>query len=368
MILLGQPKLINPITSFMLDSLRIIAALTVLFSHAMDQWFPDTQHTIEDNGTFAHAAVVVFFVLSGYVICYTTTNNNRGVKQYAVARLSKLTSVVYPALVVSIIVQLILKEFNPDLFKNYHRGHDIIRYPLTALFSNEIWLLSAAPPINRPLWSLSFEFWYYLIFGFWFYKGKGILGWLVLILVCLLAGPKILAMMPIWVFGCLAYRLPKPNLKFSFNWFLFVLLLVIAILLMLYLKPIPKGIGASPFYFANQFITDWIVGLIIAIAIWLIPNKEFNSVQISKSFISNFRKIADLTFPIYVLHLPLLLLFRTIVPFEKYNMIQYIFGVTVVLGVACILGLLIEKQRIVWVNLWKSIFGMKVQKRVKFNG
>jgi len=340
-------------TSFVLDSMRIIASLTVLFSHAMDQWFPSTQHGIEDNGPFAHAAVVVFFVLSGYVISFTTTSKKRGWKDYVVARFSRLTSVVYPALLLSIIAQLILKYWNPELLLSYYRGHDLIRYSLVALFSNEVWLLSAAPPINRPMWSLSFEFWYYLIFGAWLYRAKGYLGWIVLAVVCLIAGPKILAMMPIWIFGCFAYRAQKKDFGLL-NWILSVLLIVASFFAMIYLPAFPKGIGSAPFYFANQFVTDWVVGAMFAVALWLLPNVELSILK--DSFVNKYRVIADLTFPLYVLHLPLILLFRTLVPFKVNDYAQYFTCVFCIIIVAGILGYILEKQRYIWIKLFKKLF------------
>ena len=83
--------------SILLDSLRLGASLVVVFNHALDMWFPNLGVDPSLPGNTAHAAVVAFFVLSGYVIAHTTTSNNRGALHYAYARLSRLYSVVLPA-------------------------------------------------------------------------------------------------------------------------------------------------------------------------------------------------------------------------------------------------------------------------------
>src|ERR1700679_1574732 len=78
--------------------LRIGAAFTVLYIHAFDRWFPSLAHAQDKPGEPSHAAVIIFFVLSGYVIAHTTISKNRGAMQYAQARLTRLSSVVIPAL------------------------------------------------------------------------------------------------------------------------------------------------------------------------------------------------------------------------------------------------------------------------------
>ena len=60
-----QTRKLSDSSSMFLDGLRLTAALTVLFLHGRDQWFPGLAHKAHLPGNMAHAAVVVFFVLSG---------------------------------------------------------------------------------------------------------------------------------------------------------------------------------------------------------------------------------------------------------------------------------------------------------------
>ena len=81
------PHTINPLmprsTSIFLDALRLLAALIVFASHASyilfhaSIWIP------------GHLAVMIFFVLSGYVIAYTTFRRPCTPKEYAIARFSR---------------------------------------------------------------------------------------------------------------------------------------------------------------------------------------------------------------------------------------------------------------------------------------
>jgi peptidoglycan/LPS O-acetylase OafA/YrhL len=91
-----------------------------------------------------------------------------------------------------------------------------------------------------------------------------------------------------------------------------------------------------------------------AVALWLLPNVELSILK--DSFVNKYRVIADLTFPLYVLHLPLILLFRTLVPFKVNDYVQYFTCVFCIIIVAGILGYILEKQRYIWIKLFKKLF------------
>lgn len=91
-----------PATSAFLDVLRIAAALVVFVNHLAQFWSP---RTFAVTAPVAHGAVVVFFVLSGYVIAYSTLAREQSVRRCAVARLSRLYSVVIPALLLTWLLQ-----------------------------------------------------------------------------------------------------------------------------------------------------------------------------------------------------------------------------------------------------------------------
>jgi peptidoglycan/LPS O-acetylase OafA/YrhL len=352
----SQVRSIGAGSSMALDGLRLGAALTVLFAHAQDMWFPAEMHSPDLPGEAAHAAVVVFFVLSGFVIAYTATARHRGLGEFMQARLSRLSSMVIPALILTAAVELaLLAQGNPDLISHFVRGAFGPRYVATALYLNEIWFFSAAPPADGALWSLSFEFWYYLIFGLWFCTGRGLRSWLFALAACLLAGPKILLMMPIWLMGVAACLSPPPALKPSVRVFGIALALVVAAVLVETVPPRPYPIGQPPFFFANQFLTDWAVGLALAVALWLLPS---TGPGVPAVVVKRLHAVADLTFPIYVFHYPLLVGWRMIFEMRVGDRVQYALGLSSVLAISAILGLLLERQRPRWSRAFARLSGM----------
>jgi len=340
-------------SSIFLDSLRICAAFTVFYIHAFEQWFPSRSHDQNQPGDLAHAAVIVFFVLSGYVIAHTTISKNRGGTQYAQARLTRLSSIVIPALLITALVQYLIQHINPQMLLPYSRGFTPIRYILSGLFINEFWFFSAAPPLNISLWSLSFEFWYYTIFGLWFFRKPGWRSIFICLITCLFAGPKILVMMPIWLSGYLAYRMPTPAVIAVKRWFFVFVMIFIAGLAIAYLPSMPYIIGYKPLYYANQFVTDWIIGIFVAAALWILPTTGGFGLQTKLA--TWFRNIADLTFPLYVLHFPLIVLWRSLFGFTVNDLGQLWLAIVSVLMTSAIIGIVLEKQRFLWSRFFKWV-------------
>ena len=191
-------------TSALLNGLRIAAALVVFSYHVSLPWFYSGPHISAEIG---HDAVTLFFVLSGYVIAYSIEGHRRrNARQYGLARLSRLYSVVGPALLLTFLLLMIGEALNPQFYHQFYRGFDGVRLVLAGCFLQEIWLLSASPPTNGVFWSLGYEFWYYVIFGIWVYGRHCSLGRWLLLGAILFVGPKVLLLFPIWIMGALAYR------------------------------------------------------------------------------------------------------------------------------------------------------------------
>jgi peptidoglycan/LPS O-acetylase OafA/YrhL len=148
-------------TSFFLDVLRVVAALTVFFYHCVLFWYPDQVEGLV--GHLGHRAVIIFFVLSGYVIAHATWRRETSLRAYAVARLSRLYSVVLPALILTALLAWTGSHLNPSAYASFIHPHATARYFLTAFFLQSLWMLNAAPPTNGPFWSCPHGCW---AFGF----------------------------------------------------------------------------------------------------------------------------------------------------------------------------------------------------------
>lgn len=334
-------------TSLVLDILRLSAALLVFVSHAYESWFTPF---VLDNVDLGHFAVIIFFVLSGFLISYTTINNNRGLKQYTQARLSRLYSILIPALGITIFCQLLLNPVNPGIATLYSPPHLGLKYILGGLFSTELWLNSSAPPINGPLWSLSYEFWYYVIFGCWFYFRRS---WKVIFLVLafLIPGPAILLLMPIWLMGYFAYRIPAVKLSNPIRWLIFFVCFAIAFVLSNALTNVPYALGFKPFYYANQFVGDITAGIFVGIALWSI--KGLSTVRPSPSIFNQVKKISDITFPLYLMHFPVLVIMRALLLKTSFDTAtNCIISGIITLVIVSVIGLFFEGKRKWWYNLF----------------
>lgn len=205
--------------SIYLDVLRFSAALWVFTAHASlllpAIGLPSLWWTAED-------AVMGFFVLSGFVVAYTSEHKHAGLQDYMVARLSRLWSVAVPALLFAFLVDQIGRHLAPELDPAWAEaawaegiwaeaaiadgGKPAVRMLVGLLFLNEIWFNTIRIPVNTPYWSVGYEFWYYLLFGFAFYL-RGVRRVVAVIAAALIAGPKILLLAPVWAMGVLTYRI-----------------------------------------------------------------------------------------------------------------------------------------------------------------
>ncbi len=185
-----------------LDVLRFVAAIGVALGHL----------TVVDPSMGCFAAidgrvfVMCFFVLSGYFIAYTTERNKRDGSDYAVARLSRVYSVLLPALILTEILGRLGYLLNSDYYGHWLQG-DGMRNILSLFNIQCLWALDLNPMSNHPLWSLSYECWYYLIFGLACFLPRDKTRWLAVGLVCLIAGPRIMQLMPVWLLGVICYHL-----------------------------------------------------------------------------------------------------------------------------------------------------------------
>lgn len=336
--------------SCFMDIARFSAAMWVLLTHAYQIWFPENSAKIFHYG---HSAVVIFFVLSGYVIENTT--KNKTATQYAVARLSSLYSVLIPSLCIVFLIEISLKYLNIDQYQLIHRGASLPRYLMCLSYTNEIWFLSTAPPIDEPLWSLSFEFAYYLIFGLFFFRKKIKHFNLIFIATCIFFGPKILLMMPIWLMGVLVAKMKKLKITYSLSFLLVFLSLACAVWLVMVVPEYPYVLGTKPWFFAAGFITDAVVGIFVAAAFYFFPkrNAVFNNSHGRLYYY--LRILADLAFPIYILHGPLLVLFKTLYKFQENNLMQLVLVIISVLFISLSLGLIMRKYKKAWIVLFNNV-------------
>ena len=191
--------------SLYLDVVRFLAAMLVLLYHA--NWIYRPGFVITSLG---HEAVVIFFVLSGFVIAYVADTREQDFRGFMVARAARIFSVAIPAIILTATLDLVGFQINELAYPEGYRAWDlpVIRVITSTLFLNEIWALGIQLFTNVPYWSLNYEVWYYVLFGvLFFFEGRR--KWFAFGVLCLLLGPKIILLLPVWWMGVWIYRSPS---------------------------------------------------------------------------------------------------------------------------------------------------------------
>ncbi|WOI53698.1 acyltransferase [Parvularcula sp. LCG005] len=215
--------------SLYLDGLRAGAALLVLISHWAYERFTGGQYGWIREHDLGGDAVVVFFVLSGFVIAYTAEKRAReGLRNFAADRLSRLWSVAIPAILLVILCDPIGILIDSTVYDGFFRGYDPTRRLVTALtFTNELWFISVRPGSNGPWWSLGYEAWYYVIFACAFFlRGSTRIFWTTAAIA--LAGPKIWLLAPSWGLGVALWHVVKHSASLRLRSGLALIILPIA--------------------------------------------------------------------------------------------------------------------------------------------
>ncbi|MDH3900631.1 MAG: acyltransferase family protein, partial [Gammaproteobacteria bacterium] len=85
--------------SVSLDLIRVIAAFTVLLAHFSYMGYTGAYTDFFHD--YGHAGVVMFFVLSGYVIAFVCEKKHNSLRDYMFARFARLYSVLPFALLLT---------------------------------------------------------------------------------------------------------------------------------------------------------------------------------------------------------------------------------------------------------------------------
>ena len=294
-----------------LDLLRCVAALLVLYAHLTDRAFSDGK--LGGPTEIGYSSVMIFFVLSGYVITYVAFERENHLVDFTVSRIARVYSVVVPALLLTLFADILLLHVHP-----IHNSDDLLggmplyeykKIPLYLLvslgFGNNIWGARIPAFSNGVYWSMCFEVYYYVIFAFAFY----LTGWRRISLVCLALlaiGPGPLLRFHLWLFGCGAYVLHRRDLNVSVGWARVMFAASLAFLVFDLATDLNLRIDAllnvglqSEF---RRLTGDTLTGLAVAINILAARYARLELGQLGR--LSAY--FASFSFSLYLMHIPLL--------------------------------------------------------------
>jgi peptidoglycan/LPS O-acetylase OafA/YrhL len=345
--------------SIYLDLVRALAALVVVFDH--------TEMAIRGSYLWhfpllGHEAVIVFFVLSGFVIAYSADIKDRDLGSYAVSRFSRLYSVVLPCLIIAPLLDFVGRSIDPAPYID-HVSAQIgwLAVLQNGLFLNQAWFANVPYFGNAPFWSLGYEFWYYVIFAAAYF----LRGWArgaAVIICCLFIGPKVLLLMPIWLMGAGAYWIVRRGVTATYGLpLLTVSLLALGIYFEGHIDVALNHLSAAligpqymeAWHFSRFFLADTALGLMITLN--FIGFAGISSWVRQDGLAPFIRGFAGFTFSIYLFHLPLIYFTKALLPKGLIPDWQATLVLIGAIGGSCVIGLFTEHKKHVYTRIFKAI-------------
>lgn len=305
-----------------MDAMRGIAALLVFLSHWRMLFFNDYPQVVSKSFVlsifytlthFGHQAVVIFFVLSGYLVGGSALRmmaRGWSWKLYLLNRISRLWMVLIPALLFGLAWDLLGVHLwgNGELYLGHltntlsssiasHLGW---RVALGNLFFLQ-GILVPCFGSNGPMWSLTNEFWYYILFPLLLLatqKGQArirrSLCFCLLLGIAVFVGKNILLYFLIWLMGASLNYAPKWR---SRNHLLHSFLLVASTLSVFSCATVAIVYSKSPFLF------DLMIGIACTTLLWLVL--QLADQPANKLYFKMTHQMAAMSYTLYLCHFPL---------------------------------------------------------------
>ena len=299
---------IAPGLSLYLDLIRFLAAVVVMVSHTWPLLAPGS--TFKFPG---HEAVVVFFVLSGYVIAHAALRPGMTLAVYVQHRVARILPVAWLALLLT----AVLVAAVPTLYEEPGLVASTLANMVFMGQSGWGWMEA---PLNSPFWSLNYEVWYYVLFAIWVFVKRH--RWLWLCAAMLLAGPKILMLMPIWLMGvALYYRTPT----FGRGTALLIFITTVTLATAMCSLDVSEQWRAwiyevmPPFWrahYSSQVLYDTVLGVVVTSNFAAVASLSA-SLEKLRAIERPIRYLATFTLSLYVFHLPLTELLLKVINVNK---------------------------------------------------
>jgi peptidoglycan/LPS O-acetylase OafA/YrhL len=305
--------------SSFVDLLRVVAALVVFLGHLAAPEYG--AGWLAPFAAASHSAVIVFFVLSGYVITWSARRSAGG-GDFAIDRAARIYSVAVPAVLLAYLLDTARLAFDPAAAVAVYQLTQPWKYlPLFLTFTNDFWFLNEDAFSIVPYWSLCYEVWYYVVFGLVFF-GRGRWFRIVLPTLALAAmGPRLWLLFPIWLLGSAVdalhrrVRLPVGRAR---------LLLAVGLIGMVLLKAggaeaaihswLEAALGGFPderLRYSRFVLGDASFAIFVGLVIFAARDAELTLLVRWRAPI---KALASVSFSIYLTHYPLLLAAAALFP------------------------------------------------------
>jgi len=299
----------------LISLLRGLAALTVAAAHLRSQVYPGfgTVQTpslafqgVAFVAGFAYLAVIVFFVLSGWLVGGSLLNridSDGAISNYAIDRATRLWIVLIPTFGAILLFGVATSALDPSKLSLAPDN----AYSATTFLGNLAGLQTLLVPAfggNFPLWSLANETWYYVLFPLlvMLFRTRSLLNRVLILLaiaaIVQLLSSAILLYFSIWLLG-VAFSRVRIECGATLRWALFVGLLAIAVGIRL------KGRTDITVDGFGQYL------LFSLVFVFFLSSMQFKRAR--TRFLDWVNRIAqffsEFSFTLYVLHIPLIAAF-----------------------------------------------------------
>ena len=270
---------------------------------------------------FGHEAVVVFFVLSGFFISSSiirsVLTNQWSWAIYAQKRLIRLYVVLVPALLLGLLWDMLGSNFfsGADIYQGAAAYTHMLPTPIMRLLSAKVWfgnlffLQGIRVPTfgsNGPLWSLSYEFWYYVLFPLSLLAlsaktpaGKRLVYFILALGIAYFIGHRIDIYFLVWLMGVIIV-IAKP-VKLSKNP-LYLPLTGLTFLVSLLISRQHRVDGVA---------MDFVIGIAFSAFLYGLLNRECEVVQPVYKKSAQF--LSEMSYTLYLVHVPFLVFLNAMI-------------------------------------------------------
>lgn len=304
--------------SVYLDLVRFLAALLVYLWHSNQRFLIEA---VLPASNYGHSAVIVFFVLSGFVIAVVTDTKESTLPTYAASRISRVFSVAIPAIILTLVLDSIGRSLDPGIY-NYPYDQFLVRTAASLLMANELWMVSITSFSNVPYWSICYEWWYYVTFAIVMFLPTR-LGLIAAAATLLVIGPKLILLAPIWWMGVVLYRWRSlPSLPLAVSWAMVVVSTAgiagyhyfgVSEIFGHWFKATLGTDLYRDLTFSKWFMADYLLGILVFMNFAGVRNVLAKGASVLIAVQTPVRFFANYTFTLYLVHQPLLLFWAAVI-------------------------------------------------------
>lgn len=339
--------------NWVLHLLRALFALLVVLSHFKGFYFQklDDQSILIEKilripFSLGYFAVIGFFVISGYLVGGNALSSSVVVstRGFVFNRITRLWTVAIPSLCLTFFsVNFVCGNYSKAQFCTGAESFTLKTsdlpmqsLSLTTFLGNLFFLQDFQVPVygaNGPLWSLAFEFWYYMafiaVYNMLKFREKSLVIILAsaffILVVVQIVSPKWYILGFSWVVGAFSRKLVANNLARKVK--------VVNFSFLIFLVAFPTIITLSAAIFVPEFLGVLLVTIVTCIIIIYFSSLEVVvNGKISSFLCRLIFELSNSSFSLYAYHFPLLVLIANI----YYGGTSQRFTVVSVLNLICV--------------------------------